>query len=280
MRFLSRPDVRGRRLQALTRRVRYEGERRLAPRLLERERRVRVDGMTMLVRPRDAVERAIYLYGAHEHRALQAFRELVTPSSVVVDAGAHVGQYTLVAAARGARVLAFEPAPATYERLARHVRLNGLTNVTALRVALGPSPGRAHLAVASMDNSGEAAVVDAPTESSVEVEVARLDDVLAQHGVERVDLMKLDVEGREVGVLEGARDTIERSHPAILFEVDEHELARGATPAVDALRELGYGIHGVRADGSLAPLERGEDPRQFREPWYALNLVALHHDSR
>jgi hypothetical protein len=92
--------------------------------------------------------------------------------------------------------------------------------------------------------------------------------------------MKLDVESREADVLKGAEATIERSHPAILFEVDEHELARGATPAVDALRELGYEIHGVAADGSLAPLAPDDDARAFREPWYALNLVALHHARR
>ena len=218
----------------------------------------------MRVRLDDVVDRAIYLYGLHEYRAARAFCRLVHEGAVVVDAGAHIGQYTLLAARRAGatgKVFAFEPMPDTRERLQENVERNGLDNVTVVDVALSDRDGTTRIAVGEVGNTGSAKLVDA---GGIEVECRRLDSVVH----ERVDVLKLDVEGYEAEVLAGAERTIATSRPAVLFEVNDDR-------AAELLRTLGYGLYSLGEDGALVDLPAGVDPRTLAEPWYAPNLVAL-----
>lgn len=282
LRFLARPDVRRRRAVFLSRRVRFELARRAWPRWLRGERVVRIDGGLIRVRLGDVVDRAIYLYGAHEFLALEAFRALVMPGATIVDAGAHIGQYTIAAALRvgpQGRVLAFEPSPATRGRLEANVRLNRLENVSVFGLALGDAPGEAHvLPPADSANTGTAAVIEGPSQGadSVRVRRARLDDVLAETGIRSVDVIKVDVEGAEADVLAGAKAQLVNARPAVLFEVTSFDEVAGSAPSIELLRQLGYDLFGIGAGSELVRIGPEDDPRGFREPWTALNLLALH----
>lgn len=282
--YLRRPDVRRNPVRLLGRRALVEAELRLAPRLLARSRVIRFDETLRIeVTPADAIERSIYLFGYHEFAAAQAFCRLVRPGAVVVDAGAHSGQFTLLAAkrARAGRVYAIEPHPEIFARLERNVTLNRMTNVELLRVALSDETGTTtlHIPTWSGDNTGVASLRNPGVASAaVEVQTTRLDDLLERES--RFDVLKADVEGAESRVFAGAGRSLQKWKPAILFEAnDVYERGRLAGPAIGALRELGYDFYGVSPDGSrLLPIGSGDDPRRFREPWQALNLVALHPD--
>lgn len=226
------------------------------------ERRIRFDGTsTMHLRFDDDVERAIYLYGLYEFRSARAFCRLLDRRSTVVDVGAHVGQYTLLAAKRAAHVVAFEPSAATRARLERNVRDSGLDNVEVHPYAVGDSDGDVQIGAAEPGNSGTAAIVGS---GGTAVPMRTLDSVL---GDRVVDVLKIDVEGGEAGVLAGAANVL-RARPSILMEVN------GAA-AVDALRALDYGIHALGKDGRLVLLRDGDDPRDYAEPWSAPNIVAM-----
>ncbi|MCA1832316.1 MAG: FkbM family methyltransferase [Actinomycetota bacterium] len=256
----------------------------------ERTRRERIisfdESLKIVVTPADAIERSIYLFGYHEYAAATAFAKMVRPGMTVVDAGAHAGQFTLIAARRAAaagRVFAIEPHPAAHARLVRNLRLNGFKNVTALTVALSDAPGPTVLHVPQWagDNTGVASLQDRGTASdSIEVEGMRLDDVLRNES--RFDVLKADVEGAEARLFAGAQASLKRWKPAIIFEAnDVFERGALAGPAVGALRELGYDVYGIDNAGggvALRRLAHADDPRRFREPWQALNLVALHPD--
>lgn len=224
-----------------------------------------MDGTTRIrLRLDDVVDRAIYLYGLHEYRAARAFCRLLHEGAVVVDAGAHVGQYTLLAARRvgpGGKVYAFEPLPDTRRRLRENVALNDFNNVAVVGAALSDRDGTTRIAAGELGNTGSAALVD---EGGIEVECRRLDTVVP----ERVDVLKLDVEGYEAEVLAGAERTLAASRPAVLFEVNDDR-------ASELLRGLGYRLYSLGEDGALVDLPAGVDPRTLAEPWYAPNLVAL-----
>lgn len=291
--YLRRPDVSEAPLRFLWRRVRYEAERRIAPGRLGRERLVRFDeGLRIWVRLVDVVDLSIYLYGAHEYVATRVFTALTPRGGIVADVGGHLGAFTLLAARRvgpEGRVFAFEPNPPSRQRLERNVAVNGLSNVRVLPEALSDRTGTATLLLsgdASRSGNASLSVGDGVDGSAgtAEVQAARLDDVLEREGVTRLDLVKIDVEGLEDRVVAGGRGILEALRPAVLFEVNDLTDNDSGTsaPAIDALRGLGYAMYGMSLnDGGvrLTELQPGEDPRPYREPWSALNLLGLHPDS-
>lgn len=289
--YLARPDVAERRLRFGWRRVRYELERRLTPKRLERDRLVRFgEELRIWVRLGDVVDQSVYLYGAHEYVAARVLATLAPPAGVVADVGGHHGAFTLLAAEKVGplgRVLAFEPNPAPRHRLVRNVAVNDLRHVTVYAEALSDRVERARLFLSGdSSRSGNASLVlrDGVDGSAgtVEVEAALLDDVVEEAGIDRLDVMKIDVEGSEHRVIEGGRGALDAFRPAVIFEVNglTRTAAGFSAPAIESLRRLGYRLFGMRLDGAgearLHELAGGEDPRPHREPWSALNLLALH----
>lgn len=285
--LLSNPQVRRRPFRYAARRLRYELDRRAGPQALDRERVITFDDdLLIAVRPSEVVERPIYLQGMHEPLASHAFCALLSAGDVVVDAGAHIGQYSLLAARRvgsTGRVLAFEPNPPMRARLERNVALNHLSNVGSFGIALADKPGvgTLHLS-ADPSNAGMASLLaDSGGSAGIQVECRTLDEVMEELAIPRLDVIKVDVEGAEAAVISGGRRSIERHHPTVMYEANDvdasgHFQADGATAM---LRELGYDIFGIVAVGrgqtELRRLSGSDNPLEFREPWAALNLVAL-----
>jgi hypothetical protein len=147
VRYLNRADVKRYRWQCLSHRIDFELSRRLAPNRLKSDRIVEVEpGVRMYAKPSDQVERSLYLYSSYEFGTLSQFARLLRDGGVMVDIGAHVGLYSLVAARRVGRdgfVVAVEPNPNNLVRLRRNIALNAFTNIRVVDAALGAAPGRA-----------------------------------------------------------------------------------------------------------------------------------------
>jgi FkbM family methyltransferase len=285
--YINRPDVRRDRGRYLSRRIRYELERAFLPRRLGIEREVDFDGgLRVAVRPRDTIDRSIYLYGFYEYRTAMAYCSLIQPGAKVLDIGGHIGQFTLLAAHRvgsGGLVLTFEPNPENRVRLIRNVERNGLANVRVLQYAVSDIGGSAFLQIPEVEHpSGEGSLrAKGPVQKEFAIETRRLDEVLEDLRIDHVDVMKVDVEGFEAHVFRGGDQMLRKSRPAIVFEVNDlyQREAGFSSPAMDVLRELGYSFYGIGVQSSgtvnLIQVDDGADPRTYREPWYALNLVAL-----
>lgn len=131
---------------------------------------------------------------------------------VVFDVGANVGSYlgqVLTTLGSDVRVFAFEPSPTAFAALER--RYGSTPNVRLSRLGVGATRGNATLwgsatgsVLASVYPTGEAG------EAGDDIEIVALDDFCRQHRVERIDLLKLDVEGAELDALRGARELLER----------------------------------------------------------------------
>jgi FkbM family methyltransferase len=154
----------------------------------------------------------------------QAFvRQQVQPGDTVVDIGASLGLFTLIAARRagpGGRVFAFEPSRREAAYLERNVRLNGLTNVSVIKAAVADAAGTAPLAIAT-DGGLNSLSANAHPEQHIEawetVETITLDAFVAEHGVSRVHFVKLDVEGAEASVLDGAVQLLRGARPPVIL---------------------------------------------------------------
>jgi FkbM family methyltransferase len=150
----------------------------------------------------------IYLERQHDHRAEFIPRD----GWVVLDVGANVGMYAVLQARRGATVFAFEPNLDCCRRLDATVKANQLLNhVTICNYALGATAGRGTISLdegPGVTTSGRIVASGASPVPANFVRVESLDRVIPQLHITRVDLLKVDVEGDEVLVLEGARATL------------------------------------------------------------------------
>ncbi len=178
-------------------------------------RRRMPDGTVLLVRPHDqCIVDEVYERGAYSGAE-------ILPGQTVVDAGAHIGAFTLMAARRvgpTGRVVCFEPSPRTRELLDRNLAANAVPWVSRRDCALAGAEGRAELFVAddAADNPAADTLHASAGRAAVPVRVRRLDDVLEEEGVGPVDHLKIDVEGAELSVMDGAPETLARTRRVVL----------------------------------------------------------------
>jgi FkbM family methyltransferase len=149
-------------------------------------------------------------------RLLDAYdaTEYLQPGMTVVDAGAHLGSFALLASqlvGDEGRVYAVEPISAEYLR--RCVADNQLGNVEVCPVALADEDGELSLQLSTQ--SGMHSAVIGPSQRTITVPKRTLDGLVAEWGLASVDFIKVDVEGYEPQVLQGARETIARFRPVL-----------------------------------------------------------------
>jgi len=169
------------------------------------------------------VGRSLALYGEFSEGEAQVFRQLVREGDVAVEVGANIGAHTVLlarlAAGSGA-VLAFEPQPVLYQTLCANMALNNITNVMAEKCGLGNRSQTLHIPVldyGAKHNFGGLSLELA--DEGEPVLVKRLDS----YGLGKCAFIKIDVEGMEQQVLEGAANTIHSHRPVMYVENDRRE---------------------------------------------------------
>ena len=199
------------------------------------------------------LSKQLFIAGCNEPNEMAFVDSFLKPSMVFLDAGAHEGLYTLLASARvGASgcVYSCEPSSREFERLTQNLSLNSISNVRALAVALTDADGEADLKVAENEHSGQNTLgifaYQIDSAGCERVTMMRVDDLMAELGGERLDLMKLDVEGAELKLLHGAQRTLRKLRPVLLFEVSEPSLINMGSSAVELmsfLRSIDYEMY-------------------------------------
>ncbi|MCY3818777.1 MAG: FkbM family methyltransferase [Gammaproteobacteria bacterium] len=204
----------------------------------------------------DAIKRVIAAGIQWEAKNVEMLEKHVEPGSVVVEVGAHVGSHTVPIArmvGRCGRVYAFEPQRKLYRELHRNLALNGMTNVVPLRYAIGAGEARViEMNLPTPGNEGGTGIGIGGDEA----ELRNLDGF----GFERVSVLKIDVEGHEDEVLDGAVDTIRRNRPVVLIEIMGGNIYETASPEVrerirgtwNRLEALGYTVTPVRGHDYIA----------------------------
>jgi len=153
-----------------------------------------------------ATERGALFNPDYNREELDFLRAHTPAGGVFVDVGANVGTYTMVLARQvgaSGKVIAIEPHPVTHARLAFNRAASGFTQVSLLAAAAGPSDGELMIETDG-DNLGASRIVSGePAGNAIRVPSSRLQRILDDAGVGRVDTLKIDVEGYEDRVLTG-----------------------------------------------------------------------------
>ncbi|HEY5219095.1 MAG TPA: FkbM family methyltransferase [Gemmatimonadaceae bacterium] len=191
----------------------------------------------------------------------EAFRAVLHPGDVALDVGANVGAYTVLFGlwvGDAGRVFAFEPAPAAYDGLQRHVALNKLRGrVQTLRVAASDTVGEAEFVSegsAGTNHLGWNSTTSSP--AVIRVATTTIDEICAAQQL-RPRLIKIDVEGAELAVLRGARQTIARMDRESGIFVEMHPSAWHA---------MGVSVEDLHAELAAQGL-RAVPLRPSADPW-------------
>ena len=157
---------------------------------------------------------------AYEEQETELFKKIVRGGMVVVDIGANIGYYTLIAASivgEHGKVFAFEPEPKNHALLVKNIEANGYENIIAVPKAVSDKGGSTRLFLSPDGNTGWHRIYDSEDGwNSIEIETVTLDEFF-QGKEESIDVIKMDVEGSEMAVLQGMTRILERNDKLIIF---------------------------------------------------------------
>jgi FkbM family methyltransferase len=203
----------------------------------------RVMGSRMFI-PAEARQRDLVL-DCYEPGVSACLRRLLRPGMLFCDVGANIGVFTLLAARQvgpQGRVFSFEPGPENFAVLTRNVEANLYANVVCVQKAVAQYNGTSRLFLSRF--CGSHSLVGEPAEhtgQSLDVETVRLDSV---PGLERIDVLKVDVEGAELEVLE----SLGSLRPQVILEYNAERLSRkglNLSTFQERIRALGYTLTNI-----------------------------------
>lgn len=236
------PENRGRRTQALSNYFAWQVWERTVRRPWNVEL---VEGLRIRCYPHSPIASAVLYYGLADPIEMHFLLDFLREGDTFVDVGANLGVYTLLACSvPGVEVRAIEPSTAAFDRIRENVALNHLGNrVSMEKVALGRNAGKGKLTL-GLDAMNS--LVEDESELATEpVTVTTLDSLV--DGIGSMTLVKIDVEGRETDVLEGAAQCLTDQRPALIVEVNDAE-------SLDEIRRR-FGYECVTYDPATKSLE-------------------------
>jgi FkbM family methyltransferase len=209
-------------------------------------RKVERGGVIMTLNLHDYMDHALYFDFEDSSRS-ELFAN-VAGSKVVLDVGANNGFTALrICGIEGVQnVIAFEPDPANFEKARSNIGLNSNPEkIKLLNIGLGSRAAVLELYTPIDGNSGAMRVSNDPSadRTTSKINVERLDDLMMKLDLDRVDFIKIDVEGYEMEVLRGAADTLRDFRPKLFIEIDDSNLSDQSSSARDLigfLMGLGY----------------------------------------
>ncbi|NTW85116.1 MAG: putative sugar O-methyltransferase [Holophagaceae bacterium] len=215
-------------------------------------------------------------YGEFRQKELELFKQVITPGDVVIDAGAHIGSHTVAFAQLvepGGVVVAFEPQSRLYKILNANLVINSIPNVLTYAMALGNSEGE--FWTSHPDPSQpypQSKIRTDATEDVDPVPFVKLDDFQ----LERLNFLRLHVEGFISKVLEGSKNTIERCRPIMYIENEQTE---NVSELIRQVMDMGY-----RLWWHISPFFVSENFKESPENIFpgmvSLNILALPSDMK
>ncbi|MDR0843665.1 MAG: FkbM family methyltransferase [Tannerella sp.] len=225
----------------------------------------------------------ILINGTHEPESLRMVSDLLREGDVFADIGANYGVYSMVGAYKvgsSGKVIAFEPQKAIIPILEQSIALNNFDNVTVRNTAIGKDNATLTLYQTSAINNGQASLAwgdkDAPHET---VSVYPLSKILEDENIKSVAGMKIDVEGAELQVLQGAKLLFEKQPPKFVhIEIEPEHLKRFGTSTDDIFKffkKHNYSLY-VSYHSDWMPFSSSEEFVEFKNH---TNVLALHRES-
>lgn len=197
-----------------------------------------------------------------EYDTLELFVKHIQPGHVILDIGANVGLYSLLASIKSGKqgkVIAFEPTAPTYELLQKNIQLNQCDNIITVKQALAdkskPVVMRKPISADAKYQDAFHQIKEVDQGDEEAIFTITLDQYVEDFHLSRIDLMKIDIEGAEFLFFKGAEQTLRRWKPTLLFECNEHHCKAFGNNVIDVLcfvKDIGYSVTQTSTDQWLA----------------------------
>lgn len=214
--------------------------------------------------PNSYIGRYLYYRGIFEEQIISKINSVVHPGMTFLDIGANIGLHTNVAASLvgdNGRVIAIEPQSTVRALLQENISLNQFDNVEIISCALGKEQGEGDIYIVNAHNDGQSTLIPDSSETtcpSEKVKICTVNSVMHDCNIQKVDIVKIDVEGAEMEVLKGGREFFRNSSTKYMFIecVDQHlrRFDSSSEELITWLHSEGYRTYGL-IKGCWRPLK-------------------------
>jgi len=187
------------------------------------------DSFYMFLNPTEHIQQQLFWYGYYEKELGDLLKKIVKPGDVVLDLGANIGYFSLLVANNlpSVKVISFEPVASLFQNMNDNISLNNIKNILTVNAAVGEITEEKELFVSAPDNLGMSSFHQPENHSGKKerVKVVAIDDWVKTSGLSKIDVIKLDVEGSELGALKGMKEVVQKQKPVLIVEVNPETLS-------------------------------------------------------
>lgn len=174
----------------------------------------------------DIISESVKKHGAYDFQCLEMISKILIRYSNVttIDIGANIGNHTLLFSKLSDRVYSFEPVPEIFNILKKNIDQNNIKNVICINSGLSNESIDSTICVQTNGNIGQSSLEYDFTDGIREkIHLEKGDDTLSQLGIDRIDFIKIDVEGHEKKVIEGIKESLLKFRPIVYMEWEHHK---------------------------------------------------------
>ncbi len=242
-----------------------------------------MNGLRLRIYPGNEVFRSIFVRGIYDPNLVVVINALLPTDGVFVDIGANMGYCSLLMSEKvgeDGKVFAIEPSERDFLRLVDNVSLNELSNVSVYRLAISDKSGNVKISIAPEERSSLNTLGTAFSNKGIEelrtedVISTTLDKFVKQEEINKIDVIKMDIEGSEFKALKGARESIEKYRPALIVGVNKNSLNASGSSVEDImsmLKALRYKVYYLNENPFFA-LKEANDLSLVGSNW----IVCIH----
>jgi FkbM family methyltransferase len=204
------------------------------------------NGQICYVNTKDLIGWKIFFFGEYETGTNNVIEKYVKSGDTVIEAGANIGSETIILSRLVGKghVYGFEPNPYTFERLKINKTINELTNADVYDYALGEKDSTIHFNIypKGFCNAGMSSKYEStPKTKKIEVTQRTLDSFVREKNIAKVDFIKMDIQGAEMDLIQGAANTIAQHKPIIFTEA--LEIYNNTKQLYETLKGYGYSVY-------------------------------------
>lgn len=209
----------------------------------------------IILNQRDVAVSSAIAFGMFENTEIELFRKTLRPGMTVIDIGANIGLYTIIAArlvGPTGRIFAYEPEDENFEILKKNIAINNLSNVTPIKIALADMIGETQLYLDDNNKGHHSFAQNIQSKKIIRIQTDTLDNSLQSHKISKADIIKMDIEGAEGLALRGMEKTIAQNPKLIMFTEFYPEIINrvGGTPSsfITDLITAGFSLSSIDED--------------------------------
>ncbi|MGY5142912.1 MAG: FkbM family methyltransferase [Candidatus Nitrosopumilus sp. bin_32a] len=218
-----------------------------------KENTLTINGYKFITIPNDkGISEELLMFKTHEPLSTKLFEEFLKPGMVCMDVGSNIGYYVCLESkiiGKEGKIIAIEPSPLNFKYLQKNVELQEKSNIELYNFACGDKDGEINFSVSNRSNWSRVVsddLVDAPPDAIIEtvtIPIKKIDSFIDEKLIDKLDFVRMDVEGYEKNILQGMKQSLQKFKPLIQLEMHLFIMGEDATGSLfDFFSDLGYRV--------------------------------------